>query len=203
MSNVLVLFAHPVLEKSRAHARMIRNIKNMAGVTFRDLYELYPEFDIDVQAEQQLLLRHDIIIWQHPFYWYSAPPLLKQWIDLVLEHGWAYGREGNMLQGKRILNAISCGGPLEAYSKTGRNRFTIREFLVPFEQTAYLCNMQYLPPFVMPGTHRLSSEDIEQYSVQYENLVKAFVNNEIEADVVNRAELLNEVNYSFKSIQSL
>lgn len=173
----------------------------MNGVTFRDLYELYPEFDIDVQVEQQLLMSHEIIIWQHPFYWYSAPPLLKQWLDLVLEHGWAYGREGIMLQGKKVFNVLTCGGPLEVYSKTGRNRFTIREFLAPFDQTAVLCNMKYLPPFVVPGTHRLKEEDIERYSVHYESLLKAFVNNELDLEAIEKAEYLNDFNYSFNSIQ--
>ena len=70
----------------------------LRGVTFHDLYELYPDFDVQVEQEQELLISHDMIILQHPFYWYSCPPLLKQWIDLVLEHGWAYGKEGEFAE---------------------------------------------------------------------------------------------------------
>ena len=86
-------------------------------------------------------------IFQHPFYWYSSPALVKEWIDLVLEHGFAYGQSGRALEGKIMMNAITTGGPDEAYQKGGYNRFTIREFLAPFDQTARLCQMRYLAPF--------------------------------------------------------
>lgn len=186
MSKVLILFAHPALEKSRVHARMIRHVKSLEGVTFHDLYEAYPDFDIDVKREQFMLLAHDIIIWQHPFYWYSSPAIIKQWQDLVLEHNWAYGSEGKMLRGKKIFNAVSCGGRQEAYSTAGRNRYTIPQLLSPFDQTARLCGMNYLPPFVVHGTHRLKKEDIELHAVQYEQLLIALT-----ADRISDEECLN------------
>ncbi len=70
-------------------------------------------------------------MWHHPIYWYSCPPLLKQWIDLVLEVGWAYGKGGEQLRGKWILNAVSSGGSREVYQEEGRNRYTLRQFLAP------------------------------------------------------------------------
>ena len=104
MSQILVLFAHPVLEKSRVQHSLLQAVSDLENVTVNDLYERYPDFDIDVRKEKKLLLAHDIIIWQHPFYWYSSPALLKQWQDLVLEHGWAYGKNGTALAGKKIFN---------------------------------------------------------------------------------------------------
>jgi len=181
---------------------MIRHTRQLPGITFRDLYHVYPDFDIDVQKEQSLLLGHDVIIWQHPFYWYSAPPLIKQWEDLVLEHGWAYGSGGNMLSGKRVFNAITCGGPMQVYSKEGRNRFTIREFLYPFDQTAHLCKMQYLPPFVIDGTHRLSSEKIEVFALQYKELLLSLINDKLSAADWGRVDYLNELLPFSQSIQS-
>ena len=179
MAKILVLFAHPALEKSRVHARLIKHIQHLQGVTLHDLYQTYPDFDIDIKREQHLLLLHDVIIWQHPFYWYSAPAMIKQWMDLVLEHGWAYGSKGKMLTGKRVFNAISAGGTTAAYAKNGRNRFTVRELLAPFDQTAVLCNMTYLPPFAVLGTHRLEPGDIELHAVQYEQLLVAMRNDRI------------------------
>ena len=202
MSKVLILFAHPALEKSRVHARMIRHVKHLDGVYFHDLYEVYPDFDIDVKKEQQLLLQHDVIIWQHPFYWYSSPAIIKQWMDLVLEHGWAYGSDGNQLQGKKILNAISSGGPREAYSNNGRNRFTIREYLAPFDQTAILCKMKYLPPFVIHGTHKLSMHDIELQAMQYEQMIVALVNEKISEDEWKNVDYMNDLIPISASIQS-
>ena len=82
---------------------LVQQIPAIPEITFHDLYEKYPDFNIDVENEKRLLADHQIIIWHHPFYWYSAPPLLKQWIDLVLEFGWAYGPGGNALEGKILF----------------------------------------------------------------------------------------------------
>jgi len=98
--RVLVLFAHPAVHHSRVQRALVTAARTVADITIHDLYDAYPDFDIDVAREQALLVSHDVIVWQHPFYWYSTPPLVKQWEDLVLEHGWAYGRDGNALQGK-------------------------------------------------------------------------------------------------------
>ncbi len=193
MYRILILFAHPALERSRVHSRLVVHVKHLEGITFRDLYEAYPDFDIDVEREKQLLLDHDIIVWQHPFFWYSAPAIVKQWLDLVLEHGWAYGSKGKMLTGKRVFNAISSGGPQQTYSKTGRNRYTVRELLAPFEQTAVLCNMTYLPPFAVMGTHRLEPADIELQAVQYEQLLVAMRNDRINETEWKSVSFLNEL----------
>lgn len=202
MSRILILFAHPALERSRVHSRLVAHTKHLEGITFHDLYENYPDFDIDVEREKQLLLNHDIIVWQHPFFWYSAPAIIKQWLDLVLEHGWAYGSKGKMLTGKRVFNTISCGGPLQTYGKTGRNRFTVRELLAPFDQTAVLCNMIYLPPFAVLGTHRLEAGDIELQAVQYEQLLVAMRNDRINETEWKSVSFLNELIPLPQTIQS-
>jgi glutathione-regulated potassium-efflux system ancillary protein KefG len=174
MAKILVLFAHPALEKSRMHARLLHHIQKLKGVTVNDLYEEYPDFDVDIKREQQLLHEHDVIVWQHPFYWYSAPALIKQWIDLVLEHGWAYGPGGVALQNKYIFNAISSGGSKQAYRTESLHRPTIRQYLAPFEQTAKLCRMHYLPPFIIHGTHKLSEAQMDAYAVDYAALLQYF-----------------------------
>lgn len=202
MAKLLILFAHPALERSRVHKRLIRHMRSLEGITFHDLYEAYPDFDIDVQKEQRLLLQHDTIILQHPFYWYSSPAIIKQWLDLVLEHNWAYGSHGKMLTGKRMFNVISCGGPQQAYSATGRNRFTIRQLLVPFEQTAMLCNMKYMPPFAIHGTHKLAKADIELYAVQYEQMLIALANDRVSDDECDKLAYLNELFPIPETIQS-
>lgn len=193
MLNVLILFAHPALEKSRVHARLIDGLDDMPNITFHDLYQRYPDFYIDIAYEQELLLSHDVIILQHPFYWYSAPALVKQWIDLVLEHGWAYGRNGNALRGKILLNAITAGGIRDAYGEKGYNRFTVREFLLPFAQTAHLCHMQYWPPFVIHGTHRLSPEQVAEEVSNYHELLHLLVNDKISREHISASHYLNEI----------
>ena len=194
MPKVLILFAHPALDKSRVHSRLIRSLKDLANVRLHDLYEAYPDFDIDVRKEQRLLLESDIIIWQHPFYWYSSPAIIKQWQDLVLEHNWAYGSEGRALAGKQAFNVISCGGSRQAYSQTGKNRFSIPQLLAPFDQTARLCKMNYLPPFVVHGTHRLVKEEIELHAAQYRQVLVALAAGRITSEACRELHYLNDIN---------
>ncbi len=148
-----------------------------------------------------MLLNHDIIIWQHPFYWYSSPAIIKQWEDLVLEHGWAYGSNGTKLAGKKILNAITTAGSKDAYTIGGRNRFTIPQLLAPFDQTAYLCKMQYLPPYVLHSTHRYTKGDIDMFAVQYEQLLVALVNDRITEAEWKKVTYLNELSPIPETIQ--
>ncbi|WP_421829391.1 NAD(P)H-dependent oxidoreductase [Larkinella sp.] len=193
MSSVLILFAHPALEKSRTNRLLLEACHSVEGVTVNDLYEEYPDFDIDVDREQQLLLDHDYILLHHPFYWYSSPAIVKQWEDLVLEHGWAYGREGRALVGKKILNVLTTGGRHEAYEEGGYNRFTMQQFLAPFDQTAYLCKMIYLPPFVVHGTHRLSEPEMRRYASQYKSLLTMLTTDQINLEDAKTRRYLNEL----------
>jgi len=84
---------------------LLSSINDLEGVTVNDLYARYPDFLIDVRKEQALCEEHDVIVFQHPFYWYSTPSIIKEWLDLVLEHGWAFGSEGKALHGKIFLQA--------------------------------------------------------------------------------------------------
>lgn len=167
MKSILILFAHPRFEDSFVHQGLINAVVGHEKIFIHDLYQTYPDFIIDVEKEQALLAQHDVIIWQHPFYWYSAPPLIKQWIDLVLEYGWAYGKNGTALQNKWFLSCLSTGGKREVYASSGANRFSIAEFLRPFEQTAVLCKANYLPPFVIHGAHKIDRAQAHQYGLQY------------------------------------
>ena len=124
----------------------------------RSLYAEYPDYCIDIEREQQRLREHDIIVFMFPLYWYSTPAILKEWQDLVLEYGFAYGRDGNALHGKRLVCALTAGGSEDAYRSSGYNHYTIRELLRPVEQTAILCGMTYLPPYALFGSRTALEE---------------------------------------------
>ncbi|MBN1474347.1 MAG: NAD(P)H-dependent oxidoreductase [Syntrophaceae bacterium] len=192
MNKILILFAHPRFEKSKTNRALLKNIKQVAGVTLYDLYEEYPDFNIDIEREKELLLAHEIIIWHHPLYMYSAPALLKQWMDLVLEHGWAHGSHGNNLKDKIIFNTLTIGGTKEAYAPNGHNRFTIREFLIPFEQTANLCKMIYLPPFAVHGTHLLTEKDLNEYARLYQTLLEKLAQGNFDIRITRKYSYLND-----------
>jgi glutathione-regulated potassium-efflux system ancillary protein KefG len=189
--RILVLVAHPALERSRVHRALLARVPRVEGLTVHDLYEAYPGFDVDVPREQALLAAHDLLVVQHPFFWYSTPALVKQWEDLVLEHGWAYGRGGTALKGKYWLHAISAGGREAAYQHEGHNRFTMRELLAPLEQTARLCGMTWVPPYVIHGTHRLDEAEIARAAVDYETLLRRLLAGEIDLSRVIGAATLN------------
>lgn len=172
-NRILVLFAHPAFHKSRVQRALADAARQVEGVTFHDLYERYPDFLLDVDHEQRLLLAHDLIVFQHPFYWYSSPAILKEWQDLVLEYGFAYGDEGVALRGKRLLSVLSAGGSRETYGPDGYNVFTLAQLLAPFEQTARLCGMEYLPPFVVHGARGLTRDQISEHASEYAALLAA------------------------------
>lgn len=172
-ARVLVLFCHPRRRSSRVGRVLLEAIDDLPRVTLHDLYEAYPDGHIDVPHEQALLNQHDTIVMQHPFYWYSTPPLLKLWLDVVLAWGWAYGKGGTALAGKNLMQAITTGGSGGAYQHGGFNRFTIRELLAPMDQTAYLCKMRYLAPFVVHGTHALDQEAIIAAAKDYRAVIRA------------------------------
>jgi glutathione-regulated potassium-efflux system ancillary protein KefG len=191
MRRVLVLFAHPVMERSRVNKRLVGALRDLAGVTIHDLYEAYPTLAIDVAREQALLAEHDVVVFQHPFYWYSTPAILKEWQDLVLQHGWAYGPGGTALRGKITLNAITTGGPAAAYRPDGYNRFTVRQLLAPYEQTAHLCEMRYLAPYVVHAALRVTGdEDLGPRRDGYRRLIEGLRDDRIDLERAQRAQNL-------------
>lgn len=158
LNKILVLFAHPVFQTSLLNKSLLAGLPDSAQITVHDLYECYPNFMIDVEREQALLNDHDVIIFQHPMYWYSSPAILKEWMDLVLEHGYAYGSDAIALKGKQFLSVITSGGDVSNY----QGEFNIRGLLKPFEYTAKLCNMNYLPPFITYAGLKIKAAELNQ-----------------------------------------
>jgi glutathione-regulated potassium-efflux system ancillary protein KefG len=177
--RILILFAHPNFNQSKINRRLVEPLKKLEQVTFHDLYEAYPDFYIDVRCEQKLLLSHDIIAFMHPFRWYSSPAILKEWQDLVLEHGFAYGENGRALEGKKLLSIISMEGTKESYQAGGHNHFSVRQLLAPIEQTANHCGMEYLKPFLVQNASKLTETEIEQHVKELERLMMALACNNI------------------------
>ncbi len=190
-NSVLILFAHPALQKSRVNVRLIQYVRDIEGVTFHDLYEAYPDFHVQVQFEQEQLMKHDIIVLHHPIFWFSIPALLKEWMDLVLEHGWAYGRRGRALKGKKLLSVISTGGRESLYQKEGYNKHTIGEFLLPIRQMAYVCKMDYLPPFVVHGTNTITEEEIVRQGECYQKIITSLRDGTIDLDAACSLSRIN------------
>lgn len=192
MKKILILFAHPAFQKSKVNKILIQGLDEIEGVTLHDLYQAYPEMDIDIEAEQKLVEAHDIVIFHHPFYWYSTPAILKEWQDLVLKHGWAFGHESQHLKNKLVLQVITAGGEKMAYCEQGYNQYTIRQLLRPFEQMVNLCQMKYLPPFVVHGTHSIRKQEVLEHKTTYLEILTGLRDETINVDDLAKKEYFND-----------
>lgn len=191
MSKVLVLFAHPRSDRSEVNARLVDVARSVAGVRVIDLYAEYPTFEIDVDREQERLVEHDVVVFQHPVYWYSCPALLKEWQDLVLEHGFAYGSEGHALEGKTLVSAVTAGAREEVYAPDGSYELTLRQYFAPFEHTALLCRMRYLAPFALYAAGHAEEEGrLDAHLERYRKLLEALVEERLDLDAAARAKCL-------------
>ena len=165
--SILVLAAHPHLEHSRVNLALMRGAAASAlaeRVQVRDLYALYPDYLIDVAAEQQALAAAQLVVWLQPLHWYGMTPLLKLWVDEVFAFGWAYGPGGRALAGKDLWLVASTGGSEASYAPRGTNRHFFDAFLPPYEQTAALVGMRFLPPLVLHGAHRASDAELDAHA---------------------------------------
>ena len=192
MKKILINFAHPARARSKINNTLRGAVEDIEGVTFNDLYANYPDFLIDVKREQRLCEDNDVIIFQHPFYWYSTPSIMKEWLDLVLEHGWAYGSHAIALKGKLFLQAITAGGDDSTYQKDGYNEFTIGELTSPYRATAKLCKMDWLPPFVVLGVHRgLPDEKVQAHAEDYRRTVIALRDGTLDTHQARQGQYIN------------
>ena len=183
MSRVLILLAHPQIENSRVARALVAAAHSVAHsvahaasadaspappqIVLRDLYALYPDYLIDVEAEQAALAGVTLLVWLHPIHWYSMPPLMKLWLDEVLTLGWAYGPGGQALQGVDLWLAASTGGPEASYRPTGYNRYFFDAFLPPYEQTAALTGMRFLPPWLLHGAHQADDASLAAHAALF------------------------------------
>jgi glutathione-regulated potassium-efflux system ancillary protein KefF len=164
---ILVVYAHPYPNRSRANRVLVDAVRDLENLELRSLYALYPDFDIDVAAEQAALTRARIVVWQHPLYWYTVPGLLKHWFDKVLTRGWAYGDGGTALAGKICQWVTSTGAGADGYQPGGMHHHVFDAFVPVVEQTARFCNMEWEPPLVVHGAHKISERELEGHAERY------------------------------------
>ena len=197
MDKILVLFAHPNYQKSVLNKSLIQKYIGKPLITFHDLYEEYPNFLIDIEREQDLLRAHDVIIFQHPLYWYSSPALLKEWMDVVFQHGFAYGADGRELKHKTFVSVVTTGADPISY----QNDNSLRNIMQPFERTVRFCNMDYLPPFVIHGGLKIKSEHTESQVAKemlktqvmlFDGFLKDLINGDIKHQEIDDYDTINQ-----------
>lgn len=165
--KVMVIVAHPDIEKSKGNRRRIQELQRYPEIKVHQLYKEYPDYRINVKKEQELLTQHDRIVFQFPFYWYNCPALLKKWFEDVLEHGWAYGPDGNHLADKQFILAITTGGSENSYRAGDYNWGAISEYIKPLQATITRCNGLFMPPFLLHGIRDATPGDLDRDAAEY------------------------------------
>jgi glutathione-regulated potassium-efflux system ancillary protein KefF len=164
---ILIVYAHPHPSHSEANRVLVDAVRDLPSVQVHSLYDRYPDFDVDVAAEQALLEQAKLVIWQHPIYWYSVPALLKLWFESVLVRGWAYGSGGAALAGKDCLWVTTTGAIDQAYSPAGKHAHPFEAFTPAVEQTARFCGMNWLAPLTLHGAHKVGDEALAEHGRLY------------------------------------
>ncbi len=174
-TTIVVYFAHLAIENSVINRAMRDAVQDLPQVIFRDLHELYPDFFINTATEQAVLRRADLIVFQHPIYWYAAPAIFKHFQDTVLLRGFAYGPEGTALHDKDFLLAVSTGAPAEEYGPGGIHHYPLEALILPIEQTARFCGMRFLEPLILHGGHGLPADVVAAHASRYRRILEDYL----------------------------
>ncbi len=133
-----MILAHPKIEESIGNKIISDCIATSENCEVRHLDKLYPDFKIDIKAEQEALLNADTIIFQYPLFWYSTPAILKEWIDQVIQYGFAFGADSYKLAGKKMIVSFTIGSPVKDYP-----REIIEKITFHLQGLAKYCKMEY------------------------------------------------------------
>jgi len=165
--DILVLYAHPAPQRSPVNRRLAEAARALPNVALQDLYELYPDFDIDPERERALLAQARLVVFLHPIRWYGMPSILKEWMDVVLRPGWAYsngsGDGEGALRGKACWLVTTTGSGPEAYQAGGMHGHPFDAFVLPIRQSARLCGMDWLAPLIMHGAFAASEAAVDAH----------------------------------------
>jgi putative NADPH-quinone reductase len=172
--HILVLYAHPAPHRSPVNLRLADAARATPGVVVQDLYDSYPDFDIDAEHERALVQDARLLVFLHPIRWYGMPSLLKEWMDVVMVPGWAYGTPDSALRGKGYWLVATTGSGPEAYRPGGLHGRPFADFLAPFEQTAALCGMQWFPPLTLHGAANAGEPAVEAHIAEFRRRLQAY-----------------------------
>jgi len=170
---ILLVHAHPHPDRSIGGKALLDAVRDLPRLAVRSLYDLYPDFAIDVGAERTALESCRLLVWQHPMYWYGVPALLKLWFETVLTEGWAFGSR-RALAGKDCLWVTTTGGAAEAFTPDGRHGHPFDAFVPPVRQTARFCGMNFLEPIAVHGAHRLDASALALQAAEYRRFLAEY-----------------------------
>lgn len=160
--KTLIIVAHPQRNESVTQTFFRDSLANLDNVTW---HPIEPQFD--VKEERQLLISNDRIILQFPLYWYSAPALMKKWIDDVFGDTFALAPEF-VMEDRELGLVVTTASAGDDFGAGKPEQFTMSEILRPFEAMAKKVKMKYLAPFVVHQFGYQTEEQHEQLLTDYQ-----------------------------------
>lgn len=168
--QTLIIVIHPNLKNSVVNKRWVEELNKYPDkYVVHNLHEMYPTGQLDISKEQKLIEAYDKVVFQFPFYWFNCPPFFKKWLDEVLTHGWAYGKNsGYKLQKKKLALGITAGIHKEDYQAAGRYKYTLEQLVAPFEITFDYIKANYQSFFAFYGAeHDATKERVDASAQDY------------------------------------
>lgn len=163
MNNVLIVSGHTNLNDSVANKTILEELnKKLPEAEIDYLDKLYPDYIINVEAEQEKLMKADVIVLQFPVFWYGMPSLMNKWMEDAFQHGFSHGSTGDKLKGKKLIASFTTGAPEALYHKDAAMGYEIEEFLPPIKAMCALCGMKFEGFVYTGGVSYQSRKDSEK-----------------------------------------
>ncbi len=156
MRKILIINGHPNLQKSLANKNIITILRDKLNADIHNIASKYPNFDFDIQKEQDIILEYDILFFQYPIYWCSMPGFLKEWIDKIFAINFAYGNK-HLLKNKKIVQSVTLSGENSAESRFN----VLNKMMFPIQGLAKHCKMNYYKEFVLYGMNYTKSKSLD------------------------------------------
>ncbi|WP_395319361.1 NAD(P)H-dependent oxidoreductase [Fructilactobacillus frigidiflavus] len=168
--KTLVIIAHPDYHDSGTQGFLKRATEGLENITWHYLPE---QTEFDVQAEQQLLIDHQRIIFQFPMYWYSAPATLKKWEDDVLTRAFTFANETGILKGKELGIVTTIGYPEKDFQAGAAEGFSISEIMIPYRALAHRAGMKFMTPLVVDQFEYMTPAQQTKLLIDYQQYLTA------------------------------
>lgn len=158
--KTLVIVAHPQLANSSTESFLKAAADDENNVMWHEL-----KTPFDISQEQELLKSATRIIFQFPLYWYSAPAILKQWLDEVWN---SQLTSSHLLKGRELGIVTTVAHSASAFQPGASQGYTIAEILRPYQALAYAMGMKYLSPLPIYQFAHQSEEERQSLFIHYQ-----------------------------------
>lgn len=173
-NKTLVIMAHSNPTDSKINNRIKEILEKEENIIYKDIKTLYGDYKFNIKKEQEDLLNVDKIVFQFPLYWYTAPSILKQWVDDVFEYDFAftYKDDGSFealkLVDKKFQMVVSVGGGKQDYKDMD---IKVQDCLHSYSTTAQVLGMKEEKPYMIYGvdTHKYTNEQLDEIVLDIKN----------------------------------